>query len=130
MREQIMATISEAADAGPASRLPAAVTGLLAALDPPLRPAEIRWAAATTTTVDTGAWLLPGRLHVVVGSGRVVVAAAGPRPFVRVLSTADAAREAYNHVTGELVFPDATGVPGLGLHPLVAHDLLGCLVAA
>lgn len=125
-----MTTTSTDARTDTRIRLPADVTALLEGLDPPLAPAEVRWAAATATTIDTGAWLVPGRLHVIVGPRQVVVAAPGPRPFVRVLPTAEAAGAVYNHVTGELVFPAATGIPGLGLHPLSARELLGRLAAA
>ncbi len=125
-----MATASGDTLTGTHVRLPADVATLLEGLAPPLAPAEVRWAAPTATTIDTGAWLVPGRLHVMIGPRQVVVAAPGPRPFVRVLSTAEAAEAVYNHVTGELVFPAATGIPGLGLHPLSARELLGRLAAA
>lgn len=110
--------------------LPAAVAALLALPEHGLAGAAVRWSAATGTRVDTGGWLGPAALHVALVGDRFVAAAAGPRPFVRVLPAAALGRSAYNHVTGELAVHKAGDLPGLALDPLVARELVARAAAA
>ena len=84
----------------------------------------MRWSVPTATRVDTGGWLGPATVHVALVGDRFVAAAAGPRPFVRVLPAAALARSTYNHVTGELAVHKAGDLPGLALDPLVVRELV------
>jgi hypothetical protein len=110
--------------------VPAAVAALLALPEHGLGGATIRWSAATGTRVDTGGWLGPATLHVALAGDRFVAAAAGPRPFVRVLPAAALGRSTFNHVTGELAVHKAGDLPGLALDPLVARELVARAAAA
>lgn len=104
--------------------LPAAIRDLLAARG--LGDAAVRFAAPTSTRLDTGGWLRSGQAWVAVVGDRFVIAAAGPRPVVIQLPAGALARAVYNHVTGELAFPPVptgTGIPPVRLDPLVARAL-------
>jgi len=95
-----------------------------------LDAAGLRFAAASTTRVDTGGWLRGTPLFVAVVGERFVLAAAGPRPLVRILPLSAVSRAVYNHVTGELAFPPVTSgppVPAVRIDPLLARSLFGLL---
>jgi len=114
---------------GPAG-LPQAVAELLALPEHGLSVAALRWSAPTGTRVDTGGWLGPAVVHAALVGDRFVAAAAGPRPFVRVLPAAALAGSTYNHVTGELAVRSAGDLPGLALDPLVARELVARAASA
>lgn len=106
-------------------RLPAAVRGLLEARG--LAAAPVRFAAASATRIDTGGWLAGGPLWVAVVGERLVLAAAGQKPYLLDLPAAALSQAVYNHVTGTVVFrPGAAAedVPPVHLDPLVARSLL------
>ena len=89
--------------------------------------ADVRWHARSGTTLDTGSWLTRWRLHLLVCGDRLVMVAVGPRPYVLDLPVTMLSRAVYNHVTGELSFPEAAQgptVPAIRLDPLVARSLL------
>lgn len=95
-----------------------------------LDAAGLRFAAASTTRVDTGGWLRGSPLFVAVVGERFVLAAAGPRPLVRILPLSSISRGVYNHVTGELAFPPVKSgppVPAVRIDPLLARSLFGLL---
>lgn len=95
-----------------------------------LDAADLRFAAASATKVDTGGWLRAAPLFAVVIGERFALAAAGPRPVVRILPLSSLARAVYNHVTGELAFPPVKSgppVPAVRIDPLLARSLFGLL---
>jgi len=115
------------ATAGPPA-LPEPIRRLLEPVG--LADAPVRFAAPSHTTVDTGGWLRGERVWLGVVGERVVIAAPGPTPLVRVLPLDALARATYNHVTGAVAFPrhaarDAQPLPTVHLDPLVARSLLG-----
>jgi hypothetical protein len=90
----------------------------------------VRFAATSPTSVDTGSWLRGRHVWVGVVGERLVIAAPGPTPLVRVLPLTTLAQATYNHVTGALAFPRPAApggepLPTLRLDPLVARSLLG-----
>lgn len=90
--------------------------------------ADLRFAAASTTKVDTGGWLRAAPLFAAVVGARFAIAAAGPRPVVRIVPLTALSRAVYNHVTGELAFPPVKSgppVPAIQLDPLLARSLFG-----
>jgi hypothetical protein len=113
-----------------AATLPSEICELLAGHG--LDAEGLRFAVASTTRVDTGGWLRGATLFVAVVGSRFVLAAAGPRPFVRILPLSALARAVYNHVTGELAFPPVTSgppVPAVRIDPLLARSLFGLLAS-
>ena len=93
----------------------------------PAAAGDVRWHARTGTLLDTGSWLALAALHLLVCGDRLVLVAAGPRPYVLELPIAALSHAVYNHVTGELSFPHLDGEPSLPavrLDPLVARSLL------
>jgi hypothetical protein len=111
-----------------AATIPPDVRDLLAGHG--LAPAEVRFAAASATRIDTGGWLRGANLFLAVVGERFVLAAAGPRPLVRVLPLSALARAVYNHVTGELAFPpvkSGPSVPTLRIDPFLARSLFDLL---
>jgi len=114
--------------AGTEATLPPDVRELLAGQG--LDAADLRFAAASATKVDTGGWLRAAPLFAAVVGERFVLAAAGPRPLVRILPLSALSRAVYNHVTGELAFsPVKSGppVPAVRIDPLLARSLFGLL---
>jgi hypothetical protein len=108
-----------------AETLPADVLRLLRDRLP--AAADICWHARSGTTLDTGSWLARGRLHLLVCGNRLVMVAAGPRPYVLDLPVAVLSQAVYNHVTGELSFPEAAqgpSLPAVRLDPLLARSLM------
>ena len=109
--------------------IPGAVQPLLAAAG--LVNGEVRFAALSQTSVDTGSWLRGRHVWVGVVDDRLVIAAPGPAPLVRILPPGTLAQATYNHVTGALAFPrpsdtaDGEPLPTIRLDPLVARSLLG-----
>jgi hypothetical protein len=110
-----------------AHELPPAVRRLIAAEAEP-----VSWALRSGTTVDTGSWLRRAPLFAAVVGDRFVLAADGPRPFLRTVPVAALQRAVYNHVTGELALPakaaaaaeNAPGVHGLRIDPFAARTLV------
>jgi hypothetical protein len=113
-----------------AATLPPDVRELLAVHG--LDAAGLRFVAASATKVDTGGWLRGATLFAVVVGERFVLAAAGPRPLVRILPLSAVSRAVYNHVTGELAFPPVKSgppVPAVRIDPLLARSLFGLLAS-
>lgn len=97
-----------------------------------LDAAEVRFAAASATRVDTGGWLRGATLFLAVVGDRFVLAAAGRRPLVRILPLSAVSRAVYNHVTGELAFPPVKSgppVPAVRLDPMLARSLFSLLIS-
>ncbi|MFM8291650.1 MAG: hypothetical protein ACKOC4_08105 [Planctomycetia bacterium] len=112
-------------DASRMPRLSAAIRGLLE--DRGLAATPVRFAAASATRVDTGGWLTGEPLWVAVVEDRLVLAAAGNKPYLLDLPISALAQAVYNHVTGAVVFrpgPAQRDIPPLRLDPLVARTLL------
>jgi hypothetical protein len=108
-----------------AATLPPEICELLAGHG--LDAAGLRFAA---TSIDTGGWLRGAPLFVAVVGERFVLAAAGPRPLVRILPLSSISRAVYNHVTGELAFPPVKSgppVPAVRIDPVLARSLFGLL---
>lgn len=108
-----------------APRLSAAIHGLLEGRG--LATAPVRFAAASTTRIDTGGWLTGGPLWVALVDDRLVLAAAGRKPYLLDLPASALSQAVYNHVTGTLVFRPGVAsqdVPPVQLDPLVARSLL------
>lgn len=76
---------------------------------------------ATDTKVDVGQWLRRGRVSVACFAGRVVVFAAGRRPYAEEFPVAQLTGSFYNFLTGELVLAKNCR---LKLAPLDAHKVL------
>lgn len=88
---------------------------------------NVRWHACSGTLLDTGSWLAREAVHVAVCGDRLMLVAAGPRPFVLDLPVTALNDAVYNHVTGDLSFPHARtqpDVPPVQFDPLVARSLL------
>jgi hypothetical protein len=109
-----------------ADALPADLQRLLD-LRLPAAAGDVRWHARTGTLLDTGSWLARAPLHLLVCGDRLVMVAAGPRPYVLELPVTALSRAVYNHVTGELSFPHVDrgpSAPAVRLDPLLARSLL------
>lgn len=107
--------------------LPGDVQDTLRAHSPAAADLPVRWAARSSTLVDTGRWFRRAPLFAAILGDRFALVAAGPRPLVRVVPAAALGRAVYNHVTGELAFPPVTSgppFPSLRLDPLIARSLL------
>ena len=118
-------------DATATPRLSAAMRALLEARG--LAAAPVRFAAASATRVDTGGWLKGEPLWVAVVGDRLVLAAAGTKPYLLDLPISALAQAVYNHVTGAVVFrpgPGQRDIPPLRLDPLVARTLLALVTVS
>jgi hypothetical protein len=112
--------------APPAEPMPADVRQLLEARLPAVA-GDVRWHARSGTLLDTGSWVARAAVHAAVCGDRLVLIAAGPRPFVLDLPVAALSSAVYNFVTGELSFPHASAVPAVPpvrLDSLVARSLV------
>lgn len=88
----------------------------------------VRWSATTGTRIDTGRWFRRSVVAAKVVGGRFVLTAEGPRPFRRVLPVSALRRAVYNHVTGELAFPDRQAATAAGPQPDATTDIPGLLL--
>lgn len=81
---------------------------------------------ATGSGVDVGSWFGKRRLYVFVLRGRLLLVAAGPRPYVDTVPFEALGGSIYNHVTGELILApvDYTRVNRLKLTPLDGRAIL------
>jgi len=87
-------------------------------------PPEAVW--LTGTRVDTGGWMGRRRIVAAAMADRLILLAAGAKPFVESIAFQKLQESLYNHVTGELVLAPATGASlrALDLPSLDAQRLL------
>ena len=106
---------------------PAELPARIRVLVTPLLPGRpVRMVLLTGSTVDVGRWVFRGRLWLVATDDAILLAAAGPIPYLQELNMADLADAVYSPVTGELVLgdPRTVDVRGVRLRPVAARDVL------
>ena len=80
----------------------------------------------TSSTMDVGQWFLNGRVWIACFAERVVMFAAGKRPYAEEIPVAELAKSFYNFLTGELALAPALAakVRRVKLAPLDANIIL------
>lgn len=87
---------------------------------------KVRLLLPTSTKLDTGNWLMRGKVWAACTDDRLLLLAAGRRPHSEAVAFAQLYESLYNHVTGQLVLAPApkTQVRGLSLTASAAKSLL------
>jgi hypothetical protein len=97
-----------------------------------LGASEVFVLLGTTSRVDVGGWLRGGRVWAAALADRLVLFAAGERPYCEELPYARLRGSVYNPVTGELVLAPAeeARVTRLRLSPLDGYQMLAQIYAS